>query len=64
MACSRKPDDQSNREYGRAGDEVGIDFDSDAVSSNYGAIQRVDVTGRGLLPLRASSNVWGSIWCD
>ncbi len=64
MACSRKPDDESCREYGRASDEVGIDFDSDAVSSNYGASRRVDASGHGLLPLRASSNMWGSIWCD
>ncbi len=60
-SCSRKPDDQSQREHGRAGDDVGIDFDSDAVSSNYGASRRVDVTGHGLIPLRASSNMRGSI---
>ncbi len=62
MACSRKPDDQSRREYGHAGEEVGIDFGSDAVSSNYGAIQRVDFTGHGLRPRRVSSNMRDSSW--
>ncbi len=50
MACSRKPDGRSHREYGSAGDKVGIDFDSHAFRSSHGAIQRVDFTGHGLPP--------------
>jgi len=59
MARSRKPDDESYREYGRANQDVGADFDSRATRSHYGAIQRVDFTGHGLLPLSASTNLRG-----